>query len=183
MRIPFFLFLAALCVSSLWSTPPTQPPGESLERSSGLVVYSGSNPGEIMLSWWGYDGHFYFIENSADLHEWTLLKTVELGEAEAITLGFDLAGSPFFWRLRYSDDPEWELLAADLDGDGLSSYQEYDLGSDPFNPDTSGDGVYDGIAYKLELPLIAPEPPDADPEDTTPPAITLFSPGGATFLP
>ncbi len=148
-----------------------------------MVVYPGANPGEIMLSWWGYDENFYFIETSSDLHEWTLLPAIELGGDEPITLGFDFSAARLFWRLRYSDDPESELLSADLDGDGLSVYREYDLGSDPFNPDTSGDGVFDGIALKLGLSLSPPEPPEPDPGDTTAPAITLRSPAGAAVLP
>jgi hypothetical protein len=34
---------------------------------------------------------------------------------------------------------------ADLDGDGLTNAQEIALGTDPFNPDTDGDGVPDVI--------------------------------------
>ncbi len=34
--------------------------------------------------------------------------------------------------------------ALDSDGDGLSDRRESDLGQDPFNPDTDGDGVPDG---------------------------------------
>ncbi len=183
MKISPFFFLAVLCVGTLRSSPPTQPPNQDQERNSGLVVYRGGNPGEIMLSWWGYDEKFYFIENSEDLQEWTLLPTLELGEAGAITLGFDSPGTNLFWRLRYSDDPGSELLSADLDGDGLSVYQEHNLGSDPFNRDTAGDGIFDGIALKLGLPLSAPEPPDPDPGDTTAPMIQLATPTSAVLLP
>lgn len=33
----------------------------------------------------------------------------------------------------------------DPDGDGLTNYEEYQLGTDPKNPDTDGDGVNDGL--------------------------------------
>ena len=36
-------------------------------------------------------------------------------------------------------------LTDDPDGDGLSTQDEYRLGTDPFNPDTNGDGIPDGI--------------------------------------
>ena len=32
----------------------------------------------------------------------------------------------------------------DSDGDGLTNLEEYELGTDPFNPDTDGDGILDG---------------------------------------
>jgi PKD repeat protein len=41
----------------------------------------------------------------------------------------------------------------DSDGDGLSDALEAQLGSDPHNPDTNGDGVPDGVAYRLGIPL------------------------------
>jgi hypothetical protein len=34
----------------------------------------------------------------------------------------------------------------DSDGDGLTTAQEINLGTDPFNPDTNGDGINDGAA-------------------------------------
>ena len=41
-------------------------------------------------------------------------------------------------------DPTW--LLGDQDGDGLLTWQEFDYGSDPVNPDTNGDGLLDGAA-------------------------------------
>ncbi len=41
-------------------------------------------------------------------------------------------------------DNSW--LITDSDSDGLSNGNEWHLGTDPFNPDTNGDGVADGAA-------------------------------------
>jgi alpha-tubulin suppressor-like RCC1 family protein len=51
--------------------------------------------------------------------------------------------------------------SADPDGDGLSSAAEQQLGSDPFDPDTNGDGLRDGDAAALGLSLVHPDM-DAD---------------------
>jgi hypothetical protein len=74
------------------------------------------------------------------------------------------------------------LTDADMDGDGVSNTQEIAQGTDPFNPDTDGDGVNDGQdAFPLDpTRWDAPAP---DPNDQTPPVITLDEPTHATLLP
>ncbi len=144
MKVLSSLALAVLCVGSLRSSPPTQPPNEDQERNSGLVVYLDGSPVQIMVSWWGYDEKFYFIETSDDLEEWSMLPTVELGEEEAITLGFDLTEAHFFWKLQYSDDPESDLLSTDYNGIGLSAWDQLQLGYNPFESvDTDENDLHD----------------------------------------
>lgn len=144
MRFHLYLFFFVASSAALLASPPIQPPTENQERDSGLVVYRGGNPGEFMVSWWGYAGNYYFIETSDDLEVWTVLPLVELGGDEAITLGFDLADARRFWKLDYSDDPESELLSTDYNGIGLSAWDQLQLGYNPFETvDTVGNGIPD----------------------------------------
>src|SRR6185369_17916826 len=46
-------------------------------------------------------------------------------------------------------DNSWLLL--DSDSDGLSNVLEMELGTDPTNPDTNGDGIPDGLAVDLGI--------------------------------
>ena len=45
----------------------------------------------------------------------------------------------------------------DPDGDGLSTRRELDLGTDPLNPDTNGDGISDGSAVASGLSATNPD--------------------------
>jgi len=59
----------------------------------------------------------------------------------------DQDGIPDQWEYNHAVDGEplnGELLNCDLDGDGLSSEDEYLLGTDPVQADTDGDGMPDG---------------------------------------
>jgi hypothetical protein len=70
----------------------------------------------------------------------------------------------------------------DMDGDGLTNAEERAMGTNPFLADTDGDGVPDGEdAYPLDPTLS--QAPTPDPNDHTPPTITLIEPGGAILLP
>jgi hypothetical protein len=55
------------------------------------------------------------------------------------------------------------------------------LGTNPFDPDSDDDGVRDGLdAFPLDPGRSEPLPPD--PDDHTPPTITLLQPAGAVLL-
>ena len=72
-------------------------------------------------------------------------------------------------------------LSVDLDGDGLSNDAERLQGTDLLNADSDGDGVNDGIdAFPLDPSRT--EMPTPDPNDTTPPTITITSPAGAVLI-
>jgi hypothetical protein len=66
----------------------------------------------------------------------------------------------------------------DSDGDGVADRVEVLLGTDPFNSDTDGDGAGDAVdAFPLDATRWLPLP--ADPNDQTPPVITLTLPANA----
>ncbi len=77
-----------------------------------------------------------------------------------------------------------QLYAVDSDNDGLWDLDEFDLGTDPNNPDTDGDGIQDGTELGITTgvadpdgggPLVGTDAnlfvPDADPTTTTSPLL------------
>ncbi len=59
--------------------------------------------------------------------------------------GASVGGIPVSWLLKYGLNPNDPLVAMeDPDRDGLTNLQEFQLGTDPTNPDTDGDGLSDG---------------------------------------
>jgi hypothetical protein len=68
-----------------------------------------------------------------------------------------------------------------MDGDGALNKSELTNGTDPFRADTDGDGVNDG-ADCFPLDPTRSTCPQSDPNDHTPPTITLAEPTSATLI-
>jgi hypothetical protein len=69
----------------------------------------------------------------------------------------------------------------DTDSDGLTNATELSRGTNPIDPDSDDDSVLDGAdAYPLD-PTRSTVPP-GDPNDHTPPNITLILPQGARLI-
>jgi len=57
---------------------------------------------------------------------------------------------PDDWEIAHGLDPTCDDSGMDLDFDGLTNLEEYDHDTDPFNPDSDGDGVLDGEDRKKD---------------------------------
>jgi PKD repeat protein len=81
----------------------------------------------------------------------------------------DLDGMPDAWEATYGLNPNFPNDAGyDKDGDGLTNLEEYQLGTDPTNPDTDGDGMSDRweVIYNLN-PLVNDASGDNDNDGLT----------------
>jgi hypothetical protein len=61
-----------------------------------------------------------------------------------VCVDWDADGMPDDWERDHGLDPTMNDGNFDYDNDGLTNYEEYERGTDPFNPDTDGDGIPDG---------------------------------------
>ncbi len=68
-----------------------------------------------------------------------------IGTVSVALGGATVGGIPVSWLLAHGLNPNDPLVAQeDPDRDGLTNLQEFQLGTDPNNPDTDGDGLSDG---------------------------------------
>lgn len=123
-----------------------------------LTHDSGNN---YSFDWWGRSGRSYFLQHSEDLLLWVYFPDViESGLGAPLSYGFGVTGpSRYFLRLKYSDIPTGNAATADFDGDGVSNYDELQLGTDPFGGfvDTDGDGISNDLEQQYGLdPNAAP---------------------------
>ena len=84
------------------------------------------------------------------------------GSNNSGVLGIGSLASPTVWTATSGltlANQTW--LGTDADGDGLSAWREYLLGTDPLNADTDGNGVPDGVDVAAGRPA-AQLDPDGD---------------------
>jgi hypothetical protein len=61
-----------------------------------------------------------------------------------VCVDWDADGMPDDWEIAHWLNPGLNDADLDSDGDGLSNRLEYERGTDPWNPDSDGDGIPDG---------------------------------------
>jgi hypothetical protein len=99
--------------------------------------------GCFLLSWPSMMGKAYRLSVSTNLVDWADFGEVMAGTGLEIALALDCeyeeGGTPerMFWRVRIED--------ADPDGDGLTTWEELALQTDPYHPDTDRDGIFDSL--------------------------------------
>lgn len=92
------------------------------------------------------------------------------GLTDFLDLDDDNDGIPTPFEATFGTNPYLADSGADSDGDGLTTLQEYNAGLDPSDPDTDGDGLWDGdtrtvssVTYVGEAPTgTDPKNPDTD---------------------
>jgi len=94
-------------------------------------------PESLTQVWVPLIGKQYTMHVSADLAGGSWLPVGEpfIGNGNEVTYAFPINGGNRFWRVAVTD--------VDSDDDGLSDYEENQLGTDPTNDDTDGDGISD----------------------------------------
>lgn len=156
-RATFLLILT--CSAMLLTTGTAQPTPDC--PNSGQRLIRDNITGSFQLTWWGKEGFYYFVQQSDDLRQWSYMPLVEEGFDDPLAIGFESNTERLFLRVRYSNDPESNLLSADYNEIGISAWDQLQLGYNPFDwVDTSENGIHD--AWELfHFGLIGIDP-DAD---------------------
>jgi hypothetical protein len=101
-------------------------------------------------------GKRYQIESSNDLQSWISLNSAMTGTDGTVEMALPLPSSPMFFRARYAAD-------IDSDSDGLTAWEERELGTSDQNADTDADSMPDWWEYKYGLnPLVSDAAADGD---------------------
>jgi hypothetical protein len=157
-RLSFLIlgFVGCCGMSTVTAQTPIQPPVTITKVGAVANITFAGVPGRV-----------YTMQTSTNLQTWTTCPAVELGAGSNIVWAACSTGARYFMRLRYSTTTNNTLGATgDADGDGLSNITEINAGTDPFNADTDGDLLPDGleIAWGATFTVnpCSPTNPDTD---------------------
>ncbi len=140
-RVPVLLASVPLFLLSISVT--------SGDATSGAKVSHDSSSGSTLLEWDALNGHYYFVEQSADLTQsFATTKLYKDNDADGkLATGLNTNADKLFFRFTHTDDTGSAMLRADDDGDKIINILEADADMDSFeseNPtDSDGDGIPD----------------------------------------
>ncbi len=134
------------------------------DLNSGLRLEWDEATSNHKLAWWGDENQTYFLMVSDDFIHWRYAPLIQSGFNSVSEHRFAPNGERLFFRLKYTDDLPGDPFDGDIDGDGLSNWNELLLGTDPFVADAMS-SVDDGP--KLAKLLAGIDPLDDSASDPT----------------
>ncbi|MBK8475710.1 MAG: hypothetical protein IPL39_05205 [Opitutaceae bacterium] len=141
------------------STPAADPDGDGFSNTAEAIA--GTHPHDstsrptllqpsptatgFQLRWFGVVGKTYHVDESTNLKNWVSRPGLDTGTDADLTRAIPAAAaSPrMFWRVVVNDD--------DADADGLTNWEEAQLGTNSAAGDSDSDGMLDGweVAHAL----------------------------------
>lgn len=152
MNFPIKLPATAICLLFVSGSLTADP----LDEQMTFIPWTG---GTWKSEWPGVAQRTYFYQWSSDLVTWHYAPFMAFGTG-GHEFYMEASPSKLFVRLHRHNDPSVTTLQqakdADFDGDGLSNWSEvFSEGTLPFNWDTDGDLIPDGLEVLLaSSPLI-----------------------------
>jgi hypothetical protein len=115
---------------------------KNVSAASAGTAYTISNPTIATIT---ADGLVTAVSSGTVVIQATNEGASGISSVQVVIAGASLGGIPLSWATANGLDPtDPNLPLEDPDRDGLTNLQEFQIGTNPNNPDTDGDGLSDG---------------------------------------
>jgi len=102
-----------------------------------LEIVSDSANNQLRLRLDTVFGKLYQLESSSDLRNWVSFNSIITGTGNMVEISQSLPGAQMFFRARFAGD-------IDADGDGLTAWEEHELGTRDNSSDSDGECLMRG---------------------------------------